>query len=259
MRIGWPGLTSRGPWTRCWSRYVPLVEPRSCTYHCPPRLVRRAWRELAKSSVSTSVESSARPIRMGCSPRVILVPVRGPAVTTSVRGPFWPRLRPAGAAARGGTAATRPVRPPNRSARTTRNAAKMNSHRSSRKPKRKICRTISAVTGPSPPLASPSSGGPSQAASRAVLPVDQYRVPDADDVAVHERLAADAPPVDEGAVGGAEILDGGGAAVEDDVHVLAADPGVGQPDVGLGAAADHVAPGGQLVSRARAVDDEDVR
>jgi hypothetical protein len=53
---------------------------------------------------------------------------------------------PRAAAARGGTAVTRPARPPNRSARTTRNAAKMNSHSRSRKPKRKICRTISAVT-----------------------------------------------------------------------------------------------------------------
>ena len=72
-------------------------------------------------------------------------------------------------------------------------------------------------------------------------------------------LAADPAAVDERAVGGAEVLDGRGAAVEDDVDVLAADAGVGQPDVGLGAAADHVAPGRQLVPGARAVDDEDVR
>src|SRR3712207_6429211 len=115
-------------------------------------------------------------MRIGCSPRVILVPLSGPAVTTRVFGP--PRVFLA-AAARGGTEATRPARPPNRSARTTRNAAKMNSHSSSRKPKRKICSTISAVTGTRP-------------ASRAVLPVDQHRVADADDVAVGERLAGGA-------------------------------------------------------------------
>src|SRR3954471_16134922 len=249
IRIGWPGCTCTGPCTRCWSRYVPLVEPRSSTYHCPPRLVRRAWRELAKSSVSTSVESSARPIRIGWSPRVILVPVRGPAVTTRVRGPFWPRLRPPAAAALGGTAATRPARPPNRSARTTRNAAKMNSQSSSRKPKRKICRTISAVT-------SLPACGVGQAESLAVLPVDQYRVTDADHVAVDQRLPADPPSVHQGAVGGPEVLHHGGAAVEDDVDVLAADAGVGQPDAGLGAPADDVAAGGQLVPRARAVDDQ---
>ena len=115
----------------------------------------------------------------------------------------------------------------------------MNSHSSSRKPKRKICRTISAVT--SLPACGPRKR------SLAVLPVDQYRVPDPDHVAVDQRLPADPPAVDERAVGGAEVLDGGGAAVEDDVDVLAADPGVGQPDVGLGAAADDVAAGRELV------------
>ena len=40
--------------------------------------------------------------------------------------------------------------------------------------------------------------------------------------------------------------------------MLAADAGVGQPDVGLGAAADDVATGGQLVPGARAVDDQRV-
>src|SRR5690349_15765853 len=164
---------------------------------------------------------------MGWSPRVILVPVSGPAVTTSVRGPFWPRLRPPTAAARGGTAVTRPARPPNRSARTTRKAAKMNSHNSSRKPKRKICRTISAVTWL-------PACGVSQARSLAVLPVDQYRVADPDHVTVDQRLAADPAAVHQGAVGGAEVLHGRDPAVQDDVDVLAADPGVGQPDVGLG-------------------------
>src|SRR5690348_11292279 len=168
---------------------------------------------------------------MGWSPRVILVPVSGPAVTTRVRKPFCPRFLPPAAAARGGTEATRPARPPNRSARTTRNAAKMNSHSSSRKPKRKICSTISSVTA-HPPT--------SVDASRAVLPVHQDRVADADDVAVGQRLAGDPPAVDQGAVRGAEVLDPGGAAVEDDVDVLAAHARVGQPDVGLGAAADHV-------------------
>src|SRR3954453_13895244 len=240
MRIGWPGFTSSGPWTRCWSREVPFVEPRSSTYHWPPRLVRRACRELAKSSVRTSVESSARPIRIGWSPRLILVPLSGPAVTTRVRRPLWPRFFPA--AARGGTDATRPARPPKRSARTTRKAAKMNSHNSNRKPKRKTCRTISAVTRP----------------SRAVLPVDQHRVADPDDVAVRQHLPADPPAVDERSVGGAEVLDGRLSALEDHVDVLAAHPGVGQPDVGLGAATDDVAPGGQLVAGAGTVDDQPV-
>src|SRR3712207_9153841 len=127
-------------------------------------------------------------MRIGWSPSVILVPVSGPAVTTNVFGPPRVFFLP-GAAARGGTDATRPARPPNRSARTTRNAAKMNSHSSRRKPKRKICRTISAGIRAPP-------------ASRAVLPVDQHRVADADDVAVGERLAGDPPAVDQGAVGG---------------------------------------------------------
>ena len=74
-----------------------------------------------------------------------------------------------------------------------------------------------------------------------------------------EGSGGDPPSVDQRAVGRAEVLDGGGAAVEDDVDVLAADPGVGQPDVGLGAAADDVAPGGELVPGAGAVDDQDVR
>src|SRR5215213_1945832 len=220
MRIGWPGLTSSGPCTRCWSRYVPLVEPRSSTYHWPPRLVSRACRELAKSSVSTSVESSARPMRIDWSPRVILVPVSGPAVTTSVREPRWPFFLAAGVA-RGGTDATRPARPPNRSARTTRNAAKMNSHSSSRKPKRNTWRTISGVTTGCPSV--PCCCGTASARSRAVLPVHEDRVPD-----------------------------------EDDVDVLAAHARVGEADVGLGAAADDVASGGQLVLRPGAVDDEQV-
>src|SRR3712207_3601242 len=182
-------------------------------------------------------------MRIGWSPRVIFVPVSGPAVTTSVLGPRWPRFLPGAAAARGGTDATRPARPPNRSARTTRKAAKMNSQSSSRNPKRKTCRTISLTDRPRSP-------------SRAVLPVDQHRVADPDDVAVGEGLAADPAAVDQGAVRGAEVLDGGGAALEDDVDVLAADPGVGQPDVGLGAAADDVAAGGELVPRPRPVDDQ---
>src|SRR5919112_2933161 len=261
MRIGWPGLTSKGPCTRCWSRYVPLVEPRSSTYHWPLRLVSRACRELAKSSVSTRVESSARPMRIGWSPSVIFVPVSGPAVTTRVLGAprafFFP-----GVAARGGTEDTRPGRPPNRSGRTTRKAAKMNSHNSRRKPKRKICRTISAVTRPPRRRSSAACRGvlcscvTSRARSRPVLPVDQHRVADADDVAVGERLTGDPPAVDEGAVGRAEVLGDRRPAVQDDVDVLAADPGVGEPDVGVGAAADDVAPGGQLVPRARAVDQE---
>src|SRR5215218_2622456 len=139
---------------------------------------------------------------MGCSLSVILVPVSGPAVTTSVLGPFWPRFLLL--AARGGTAATRPARPPKRSARTTRKAAKMNSHRSSRKPKRKTWRTISLIAPP-------------HWRSLAVLPVDQYRVADPDDVPVGERLAADPPAVDQRAVRGAEVLHGRGATVEDDV------------------------------------------
>src|SRR3954453_11869923 len=118
-------------------------------------------------------------MRIGWSLRVILVPVSGPAVTTRVRGPRWPFFL--FCAARGGTEATRPARPPRRSARTTRKAAKMNSHNSSRKPKRKICRTISAISRLHPPTA-----------SRAVLPVDQHGVADPDDVAVGEVLAGDA-------------------------------------------------------------------
>src|SRR5688572_22063298 len=200
-------------------------------------------------------------MRIGWSPSVILVPLRGPAVTTRVRGPRWPRFLVA--AARGGTAETRPARPPKRSARTTRKAAKMNSHRSRRKPKRKTCRTISAVIrAPRPGPWWPAvrwSCVVLRPRSRAVLPVDEDRVADADDVAVGQGQAADAPAVDQRPVGRAEILDGGRAAVQDDVHVLAADAGVGQPDVGLGPAADHVAPGGQLVAGARPVDDEHVR
>src|SRR3712207_3910212 len=142
-------------------------------------------------------------MRIGWSPSVILVPVSGPAVTTRVFGPRLLRLP--GAAARGGTDATRPARPPKRSARTTRKAAKMNSHNSSRKPKRKICRTISAVTEPP------------RRRSRAVLPVDEHRVTDADHVTVTQRLAGDPAPVDQGAVGGAEVLGDRGAPVEDDV------------------------------------------
>src|SRR4051794_20173270 len=192
-------------------------------------------------------------MRIGCSPRVILVPDSGPAVTTSVRGPRWPFFRGCWAA-RGGTEATRPVRPPNRSARTTRNAAKMNSHSSSRKPKRKICRTISAVT--QWPLEGPLRPPPGAGAlSRAVLPVDQHGVADADHVAVREGLAGDPPAVDQRAVGRAEVLADRRAAVEHDVDVLAADAGVGQPDVGLGAAADDVAAGGEDVAGARPVDD----
>src|SRR3954453_6840265 len=223
-----------------------MAEPRSSTYRWPPRLVSRACRELAKSSVSTRVESSARPMRIGCSPRGLFVAESGAGgvrsggvVTTSVRGPRWPFFR-GGWAARGGTEATRPVRPPNRSARTTRNAAKMNSHSSSRKPKRKICRTISAVT--QRPLEGPLRPPPGAGAlSRAVLPVDQHGVADADHVAGREGLASDPPAVDQRAVGRAEVLADRRAAVEHDVDVLAADAGVGQPDVGLGAAADDIA------------------
>src|SRR5918997_6095092 len=138
---------------------------------------------------------------MACSPRVMRVPDSGPAVTTRWRGPRAPRLR--AVAARGGTEATRPARPPKRSARTTRKAAKMNSHSSSRKPKRKTWRTISAVTAP----------------SRAVLPVDQHGVADADDVSVDQGLPADPSSVDERAVGRAEVLDRRRPAVEDDVDV----------------------------------------
>src|SRR3954451_12491217 len=240
MRIGWDGFTSRGPWTRGRARQVPFVEPRCSTDHLPPRLVMRGWRELAKSSVRTSVESSPRPIRIGWSPRLILVPLSGPGVTTRVRRAFSPRLFPG--AARGGNDATRPARPPKRSARTTRKAAKMNSHNSNRKPKRKTCRTISAVTRP----------------SRAVLPVDQHRVADPDDVAVRQHLPADPPAVDERSVGGAEVLDGRLPALEDHIDVLAAHPSGGQPDVGLGAATDDVAPGGQLVAGAGTVDDQEM-
>ena len=81
---------------------------------------------------------------------------------------------------------------------------------------------------------------------------------DADDVAVGERLAGDPPAVDQGAVGRAEVLGDRRPAVQDDVDVLAAHPRVGQPDVGVGAAADHVAPRRQLVPRAGAVDQQDV-
>src|SRR4051795_13322882 len=125
----------------------------------------------------------------------------------------------------------------------------MNSQSRSRKPNRKTCRTISAVTTPST----------SPARSRAVLPVDQHRVADADHVAVGERLPADPAAVDQGAVGRAEVLRGGDATLEDDVDVLAAHSGVREPDVGVGAAADHVPPGGELVPGAGPVDDEDVR
>src|SRR4051794_17332117 len=176
-------------------------------------------------------------MRIGWSPRVILVPVSGPAVTTSVRGPRGPFFL--AGVARGGTEATRPARPPKRSARTTRNAAKMNSQSSSRKPKRKICSTISAVMR-RPPRGSPRLLPSAGALSRAVLPVDQHGVADADHVAVRERLPGDPPAVDQRAVGRAEVLADRRGAVEDDVDVLAADPGVGQPDVGLGAAADDV-------------------
>src|SRR6195952_105373 len=128
------------------------------------------------------------------------VPDSGPAVTTRCRGPRVPRaprLRPA-AAARGGTEGTRPARPPSGSARTTGRAAKMKSKGSSRNPKRKPCRTISAISRP-------FRRG---ARSRAVLPVDQHGVADPDDVAVGELLVADPPAVDQGAVGGAQVLDG---------------------------------------------------
>src|SRR5918997_134988 len=128
---------------------------------------------------------------MACSPRVMRVPDSGPAVTTRWRGPRAPRLR--AVAARGGTEVTRPARPPNRSARTTRKAAKMNSQSRSRKPNRNACSTISAVMGWTP--------------SRAVLPVDQHGVADPDHVAVGELLPADPPAVHQGPVGGAEVLD----------------------------------------------------
>src|SRR3712207_7832004 len=107
----------------------------------------------------------------------------------------------------------------------------MNSHSSNRKPKRKICSTISAVTGTRP-------------ASRAVLPADQHRVADADDVAVGERLAGDGPAVDQGAAGRPEVLRDRRAVVQDDAGVLVAQPGFREPAVGVAAAADEVAPGG---------------
>ena len=47
----------RSPFTK-----VPFVEPRSSTNHWPSRGTSRACRADAKSSVMTSVESSARPI-----------------------------------------------------------------------------------------------------------------------------------------------------------------------------------------------------
>src|SRR4051812_1256154 len=185
-------------------------------------------------------------MRIGWSPRVILVPVSGPAVTTSVRGPRGPFFL--AGVARGGTEATRPARPPKRSARTMRKAAKMNSHSSSRKPKRKICSTISAVmrpphrwpAGPPPPPAAtsrpPPPGGrpapppPPAAPPPPSLPVAQTRGAEADHVSVGERLPADPPAVDQRAVGRAEVFGDRRAAVQDDVDVLAADAGVGQPD-----------------------------
>src|SRR5688500_10935576 len=162
-------------------------------------------------------------MRIGWSPRVIFVPVSGPAVTRRVLGPRWPRFLVA--AARGGTAATRPARPPKRSARTTRKAAKMKSHSRSRKPKRKICRTISAVIRtprpwPSWPAVRCRCVVP-PARSRAVLPVDEDGVADADDVAVGQGQPADATTVDQGSVGRPQVLDGRRPAVEDDVDVLA--------------------------------------
>src|SRR5688572_28582527 len=199
-------------------------------------------------------------MRIGWSPSVILVPLRGPAVTTRVRGPRWPRFLVA--AARGGTAETRPARPPKRSARTTRKAAKMNSHRSRRKPKRKTCRTISAVIrAPRPGPWWPAvrwSCVVLRPRSRAVLPVDEDRVADADDVAVGQGQTADAAAVDQRPVGRPQVLDGRRPAVQDDVDVLAADAGVRQPDVGLGSPPDHVATGGQLVAGAGTVDHQDV-
>src|SRR4051795_1953891 len=169
-------------------------------------------------------------MRIGWSPRVIFVPDSGPAVTNSVLGPRCFFLLPA---ARGGTDATRPARPPNRSARTTRNAAKMNSQSSRRKPNRKICSTISAVMRF--PRRGPADRARAAATSRPVLPVDQHRVAEADHVAGDEGLPAYPPPVDQGPVGRAEVLGDGRAVVQDDVDVLAADAGVGEPDLGLGA------------------------
>src|ERR1700754_1877863 len=74
IRIGTPRGTGVGPETLPRSRYVPFVEPRSSTNQVPSRGMRRAWRAEAKSSVMTSVESSARPIVIEASPRVMRVP-----------------------------------------------------------------------------------------------------------------------------------------------------------------------------------------
>src|SRR4051812_18724232 len=187
-------------------------------------------------------------MRTGAPVRPMRVPVRPPSVTSrwvglpaTARG--WavgaaplPRRRGGGGTAMRGWPLVR------RSVRITRIAASTNSHNSARKPNRISCSASAEFT----------------VATRSwpLLVEHDARVPDPDHVSVAEQLAADLVPVHRAAVGGAQVVRGRDVAVVLDVEVSPRDALVEQLQVGVGAPADDVAPGPQVVAAVRLVDDE---
>src|SRR5215207_4151740 len=168
---------------------------------------------------------------MGCSPSVIRVPARPPSVTSRWVSAFplrfgrgrWAAGRTVGTVERGAPA-------PARSARTTRSVAKMKIQSSARNPKRSIWTTMGAFMARRRPRG-----------SRLLLPIHHDSVTESDHVAVLELPALRPVPVHRGSVGGAEVVQHRAGPVEPDVHVPPGHPGVRQPQVGVLAAADHVA------------------
>src|ERR1700731_2951951 len=78
-------------------------------------------------------------------------------------------------------------------------------------------------------------------------------MPGADHISVGELPILHGGTVDERAIGGTQIREHRGLAVPADLDVPARDTGVGQPEVGVLAAADDVAAFPELVSAAAAV------
>src|SRR5918911_3562060 len=78
---------------------------------------------------------------------------------------------------------------------------------------------------------------------------------DVNDVTVGELPGLHRGAVDGGAVGGAEVVQDGGVAVEVDVDVAPGHRGVGQPERGVLAAADDIRAALQLIGAAGPVVD----
>src|SRR5260370_42353792 len=166
---------------------------------------------------------------IGCSPSVIRVPVSPPSVTTSWVGAFLFRfgLGRCAAAVRGGTA-TRDCPVPNRSVRTTRSVAKMNSQSSARKPNRKIWTTIVAFTGRLLPPARTSGPARHPHRSRLLLPVHQDGVAEPAHVAVLELPTLYPVAVAGRSIGRPQIVQYRARAVEPDLDRTPRPPGARQ-------------------------------